>query len=72
MERIRYGEPGNQLVEIDHKLAYRWGGDVPLEVGEKVVLPGNWVRGNEPWTGEVTALGTTYDGPVVSVLRRAD
>jgi hypothetical protein len=60
-----------QLVTIDGKLVYRWTGDEPVAVGDAVWLPGNWLKGNRPWVGEVTALGGDYDGTILDVLRRA-
>lgn len=60
---------GRQLVTVDEKLGYAWAGSEPLAVGDKVRLPGNWVR-PDGWVGEVTALGSTWEGDFVSILGR--
>ncbi|WP_433261141.1 hypothetical protein ACQPZF_26020 [Actinosynnema sp. CS-041913] len=75
-DALRYYDfDGDQVVEIDGRYAYRWGGSPPLEVGDRVVLPPNWftttVRGKGPFEGTVTGLGTTYRGELARVVRRA-
>jgi hypothetical protein len=67
--------PGDQIIEINGKLGYRWSGDEPLSIGDRVVLPENWIsqmkEGRGSWVGTVTALGSDYDGDMSLVLRRA-
>jgi hypothetical protein len=70
MTEINYGEPGRQVVTINNRLAYVWRGNEPLKVGDKVWLPGNWTTMNHEFTGEVTSLGSAYDGALMPVLRR--
>lgn len=74
-ENARYYErDGDQVVEVGG-YGYRWSGSPPLEVGERVLLPENWLsavqRGHGPFEGVVTALGSTYEGPLSRILRRA-
>lgn len=59
---------GEQVVECG-RYAYLWNG-TPLEVGEDVVVPANWLK-SEPTTWTVTRLGTTYRGPLSHIVRRA-
>lgn len=70
----RHSVDGHQAVEVDG-YAYLWTGTPPLGLGERVLLPENYVsnlkHGPGPFIGVVTALGTTYDGPLSRVLRRA-
>ncbi|MDA0565232.1 hypothetical protein LG943_13025 [Streptomonospora sp. S1-112] len=65
---------GEQVVEVDG-YAYRWRGHPPLVVGERVLLPENWLsslkRGSGPFIGVVTKLGTTYKGHLAQVINRA-
>lgn len=61
---------GHQIVTAGG-FAYVWEGAEPLKVGDKVWLPGPWFSPSD-WIGEVESLGTTYTGPLRSVLRRAD
>lgn len=64
---------GEQLVVVDGRLTYRWAGE-PLKVGDRVLLPGNWLSevkyGRGPFPGTVTALGSSYQGELSSVLRK--
>lgn len=64
---------GEQLVVVDGRLTYRWAGE-PLKVGDRVLLPGNWLSGVKygrgPFPGTVTALGSSYQGELSSVLRK--
>jgi hypothetical protein len=61
---------GRQLVTIDGRYGYAWSGTKPLEVGETVRLPPNWFR-RETFTGQVTSLGSDYDGAISEIVRRA-
>lgn len=75
-DAARYYEfDGDQVVEVDGRYAYRWSGEPPLEVGEAVLLPENWLsgmtRGRGPYAGVVTKLGSTYRGPLSVIVARA-
>jgi hypothetical protein len=65
---------GDQVVEVG-KYSYRWRGTTPLQVGERVVLPENWLSrmkdGPGPQVGVVTALGSTYRGELSFIVGRA-
>jgi len=69
--KINFGEPGSQYVTIDNLLAYQWTEKEPLKVGDKVRLPGNYTTGFDTWIGEVTSLGSTWDGHHRDVIGRA-
>ncbi|WP_171171869.1 hypothetical protein [Streptomyces sp. I05A-00742] len=74
-EAVRvYEMDGDQVVGVDG-YAYRWRGDEPLAVGDRVLLPENYVSsmkyGRGPFPGVVTELGTTYRGPLSFIIRRA-
>jgi hypothetical protein len=66
---------GDQVVTVG-RYAYRWSGETPLEIGDRVLLPENYVsrvrHGPGPVEAIVTGLGTTYQGPLAFVLRRLD
>jgi len=72
-ERHLYELEGDQLVEVDG-YAYRWSGPDRLAVGDRVVLPQNWIsklkHGPGPFAGQVTMLGTKYRGDIARILRR--
>lgn len=57
-----------QLVTIG-KYAYAWKGDEPLKVGDRVLLPSNWLR-TTPFEGVVTALGSTWNGEHATILKK--
>lgn len=65
---------GDQVVEVNG-YGYRWSGDSPLEVGDRVLLPPNYVsvlqHGPGAWPGVVTALGTLYTGTLSRIVGRA-
>lgn len=64
---------GDQIVTVG-RYSYRWGGE-PLRVGDTVELPGNWLtqaRGVDQPTGVVTGIGSSYTGPLASVVRVLD
>lgn len=72
----RYYELGSdQVVEVG-RYAYRWRGNPPLAVGERVVLPANWVSqlktGPGTFEDTVTKLGAIYRGELSFIIRRAD
>ncbi len=75
-EQLRiYEVDGSQAVEVG-RYSYRWDGEPQLVVGEKVLLPENWLSvvkdGKGPQVGTVTALGTRYQGQLSRILRRVD
>jgi hypothetical protein len=63
---------GQQIVEVDG-YAYRWAGE-PLGVGDRVMLPANWLsevkHGKGPFPGTVTAIGSSYDGEMSAIMRK--
>ena len=65
---------GDQVVEVG-RYSYRWRGPTPLQVGERVLLPENWLsrmkEGPGPQVGVVTALGSTYRGELSFIVGRA-
>lgn len=65
---------GDQVVEVGG-YAYRWRGGGRLEVGDRVLLPENYVsrmkHGPGPTVGVVSALGTTYRGELAFIVGRA-
>ncbi|MFE6917829.1 hypothetical protein [Streptomyces rubiginosohelvolus] len=65
---------GHQVVDVGG-YAYRWRGSTPLEVGDRVLLPENYVsrmkNGPGPTLGLVSKLGTTYRGPLSDIVSRA-
>ncbi|MBS2550192.1 hypothetical protein KGQ19_25315 [Catenulispora sp. NL8] len=69
----RFRVDGLQAVTVGG-YAYLWNGQPDLEVGDRVLLPENYVsrlkHGPGPVEGTVTELGTTYDGSHSRILRR--
>ena len=69
-----YEVDGYQVVQVG-KYSYRWRGGDPLEVGDRVLLPENWVSklkdGPGSTVGVVTKLGTTYRGSLSDIVGRA-
>jgi len=65
---------GEQVVSVG-RYAYRWRGDRPLAVGDRVLLPENWLSrkkdGPGNWVGVITDLGTTYTGTLAHIVDRA-
>ncbi|MFI7089751.1 hypothetical protein ACIBUR_39985 [Streptomyces anulatus] len=65
---------GHQVVDVGG-YAYSWRGSTPLEVGDRVLLPENYVsrmkNGPGPTLGVVSKLGTTYRGPLSDIVSRA-
>ncbi|WP_283136207.1 hypothetical protein [Rhizohabitans arisaemae] len=68
-----YEVDGDQVVEVG-KYAYRWRGSMPLEVGDRVLLPENWLSrmkdGPGAYQDVVTKLGSTYRGEMSRILSR--
>lgn len=73
-DTIVYELSGDQVVSVG-RYAYRWRGAPPLEVGERVLLPENWLSrkkdGPGEWVGVVTELGSAYTGTLAFVVDRA-
>lgn len=69
----RFRIDGLQAVTVGG-YAYVWNGQPDLEVGDRVLLPENYVSrlkdGPGPVEGTVTELGSTYDGIHSRILRR--
>jgi len=68
-----YDMDGDQVVSVG-KYAYRWRGRPPLRVGDRVLLPENWLSrkkdGPGHWEGVVTELGSSYSGRIAFVVDR--
>jgi hypothetical protein len=71
MGETRLRDESGQLVTIDDRLAFRWRGHDPLDIGEQVWLPGTPSTSWHPWRGTVTALGTRFGGRINNVTARA-
>ncbi|QHC16580.1 hypothetical protein GR131_14555 [Streptomyces sp. GF20] len=73
-ERRVYEVDGFQVVQVG-KYTYRWRGSDLLRVGDRVLLPENWLskvkEGPGHTVGVVTRLGTTYRGSLTDILGRA-
>ena len=74
----RMEQDGAQIVSVAFgsggtEYAYRWAGRGHLVVGDRVVTPpAYWDGPGAPCReGRVVRLGTSYDGPLVSISRRA-
>ncbi|MBT2442807.1 hypothetical protein J7E93_22390 [Streptomyces sp. ISL-36] len=69
-----YEVNGCQVVEVGG-YAYRWRGNDPLEVGDRVLLPENYVsrlrNGPGPTVGVVNKLGIVYRGSLSDIVGRA-
>lgn len=66
--RFRMTQGGKQIVQFGG-YAYIWGGDEPLMLGDRCLLPASWVLGSKPHEDTVTGFGTDYDGDLVHVMR---
>jgi len=68
-----YEIDGDQIVQVG-RYAYRWRGPSPLNVGDRVLLPENWLSrakyGPGPFEDIVTGLGTNYQGELSFILRQ--
>lgn len=63
-------EPVQQVVRVGPKqLAYQWSGYFPLSVGDRVLLPGNWLTDYANFEADVVGFGTDHDGSLHSVER---
>lgn len=62
-----------QIVVVDSGYSYRWGGE-PLKIGDRVMLPANWLseikNGPGPFPGTVTAIGSSYQGELSAIVRK--
>ncbi|MCX5215570.1 hypothetical protein OG689_41180 [Kitasatospora sp. NBC_00240] len=69
----RFEDRGAQAVTVNG-YGYRWTGPSRLEVGDRVLLPENYVsalrHGPGPHPGTVTELGTTYSGALSMIVSR--
>ena len=61
-------ELGRTLVIINDRYSYAWEGEGPILVGDRVMLPGE----DGAWYGEVTDLGSAYQGHMRAITRKAD
>jgi hypothetical protein len=51
---------------------YAWGGEVPVQIGDRVRTPRPYVwMGWRTDVGTVTRLGSGYEGPVLTLTRLA-
>lgn len=66
-ERATPAPAAEQFVTVG-RYAYRWTGTTRIKVGDRVLLPGNYVR-PEPFEGVVTELGSDYDGTHADILK---
>ncbi|MER6686337.1 hypothetical protein [Streptomyces olivaceoviridis] len=70
----RFEVDGAQAVTVDG-YGYQWRGPDTLAVGDRVLLPENYVsalrHGPGPFPGTVTELGTTYSGALATIISRA-
>ncbi|NEB39499.1 hypothetical protein [Streptomyces sp. SID14515] len=70
----RFNVDGDQTVTVDG-YGYSWSGPGTLDVGDRVILPENYVSalryGSGPFLGTVTELGTTYTGTLSRIISRA-
>lgn len=68
-----FEDRGTQAVTVDG-YGYRWTGPGRLEVGDRVLLPENYVsalrHGPGPFPETVTALGTVYSGALSAIVSR--
>jgi hypothetical protein len=65
--RLRFTQEGKQIVRFG-TYSYVWDGDEPLALGDRCLLPGNWLF-KEPSEAGVTGFGTDYEGNLSHVLR---
>ena len=61
---------GHQIVRCGN-YAYAWPGEEPLKVGDRVLLPANWLV-NYPSERSVTAFGSSYGGHLSHILRKVE
>lgn len=64
--KFRHSKGGDQIVVVNGRYTYKWSG-APLQVGDRVVIPPNWLVGRNQ-VATVTALGSSYDGDVASIV----
>lgn len=64
---FRLTEGGRQIVRFG-RYAYIWDGEEPLALGDRCLLPGNWLVA-QPAEAEVTGFGTAYEGTLSHVVR---
>ncbi len=66
---------GHQIVVVGTGLSYAWRGPDPLKVGDRIMLPANYVsefkHGRGPWEDSVVSLGSSYQGALSYVIRKS-
>ena len=70
---FRLTQDGKQVVRFG-RYSYTWDGGEPLRIGDRCVLPANWLF-KHPSEAVVTGFGTDYDGalqPVTKLIARAN
>jgi hypothetical protein len=65
---FRFIDQGRQVVQVG-RYAYAWAGREPLEIGDRVLLPGNWLY-PKPSEDTVTGQGTSYTGTLSEIIRK--
>lgn len=68
---FRLHDAFGQLVTVDKGLCYRWTGSDPLQVGDTVIVPGNWLFPNQQRM-TVVSLGSSFTGTIVDIVRRVE
>lgn len=72
---VQYKIGHDQIVQVG-KYSYRWAGTPPLEIGDRVWVPENYVSrhkvGPGPYVDTITSLGTTYTGELSRIISRAE
>jgi hypothetical protein len=70
--RFRDRDGHGQLVVVDRgkALTYRWTGDGDLRVGDRVLVPGNWLHPKAEIC-TVTAIGSSFTGDLQDIIQRA-
>ena len=74
-KNFRYELDGYPIVQVDG-YSYIWTGKEPLGIGDRVMLPQNWLselkHGRGPFSGTVTEFGTDYDGPLSRIIKKIE
>lgn len=65
-----------KFLNTERLYTYRWrfdpvGGVLPLQVGERVEVPANWMS-PEGSSGIVAELGSEYNGEMAEIVRRIE
>lgn len=67
---VIYGEHALTPGFAESCVGYTFETDLPLEVGDLVLVPGKWTRDSKPQKATVVKVGSSYSGEVRKVLRR--